>query len=186
MLSGRNIFLLKIMHRKRLLIFIRVASQFALAETYKWANFAARDLCEEKKKTLLVAWIRFKPKISKNVRQSILRVIYCSWYPRLDVNAYEVPCSGTYTRWFKYDRAYLCVNKSQSVPVIFEPPCTSKLLARSSRRHSDITRRTFSNLLKNVSNTSRHAAVGYVPISVKRRSKGKVRPATGHEGPEGE
>ena len=30
----------------------------------------------------------------------------------------------TNTRWFKYDRDYLCVNKSQLVPVIFEPPCT--------------------------------------------------------------
>jgi hypothetical protein len=28
-----------------------------------------------------------------------------------------------YTRWFKYDRDNLCVNKSQFVPVIFEPPC---------------------------------------------------------------
>jgi hypothetical protein len=28
------------------------------------------------------------------------------------------------TRWFKYDGDYLCVNKSQFVPVIFEPPCT--------------------------------------------------------------
>jgi hypothetical protein len=28
------------------------------------------------------------------------------------------------TRWFKYDRDYLYVNKSQFVPVIFEPPCT--------------------------------------------------------------
>jgi hypothetical protein len=28
------------------------------------------------------------------------------------------------TRWLKYDRDYLCVNKSQFVPVIFEPPCT--------------------------------------------------------------
>ena len=28
-----------------------------------------------------------------------------------------------YTRWFKYDRDYLCVNCKQSVPVIFEPPC---------------------------------------------------------------
>jgi hypothetical protein len=28
------------------------------------------------------------------------------------------------TRWFKYDRDNLCVNKSQLVPVIFEPPCT--------------------------------------------------------------
>ena len=27
------------------------------------------------------------------------------------------------TRWFKYDRDYLCVDKSQFVPVIFEPPC---------------------------------------------------------------
>ena len=27
------------------------------------------------------------------------------------------------TRWFKYDRDYLCVNKSQFVLVIFEPPC---------------------------------------------------------------
>ena len=26
------------------------------------------------------------------------------------------------TRWFKYDRDYLCVNKSQFFPVIFEPP----------------------------------------------------------------
>ena len=25
------------------------------------------------------------------------------------------------TRWFKYDRDYLCLNKSQFVPVIFEP-----------------------------------------------------------------
>jgi hypothetical protein len=28
-----------------------------------------------------------------------------------------------YTRWFKYDWDYLCVNKSQFVPAIFEPPC---------------------------------------------------------------
>jgi hypothetical protein len=31
-------------------------------------------------------------------------------------------------RWFKYDRNYLCVNKSQFVPVIFEPPCISALM----------------------------------------------------------
>jgi hypothetical protein len=30
----------------------------------------------------------------------------------------------TYTRWFKYDWDYLYVNKSQFVPVIFEPPCS--------------------------------------------------------------
>ena len=27
------------------------------------------------------------------------------------------------TKWFKYDRDYLCVNLATSVPVIFEPPC---------------------------------------------------------------
>jgi hypothetical protein len=27
------------------------------------------------------------------------------------------------TRWFRYDRDWLCVNKSQFVPVIFETPC---------------------------------------------------------------
>jgi hypothetical protein len=30
---------------------------------------------------------------------------------------------GLTTRWFKYDWDDLCVNKSQFVPVIFEPPC---------------------------------------------------------------
>ena len=30
----------------------------------------------------------------------------------------------TCTRWFKYDRDWLCVNKSQFVPVIFKPPCS--------------------------------------------------------------
>jgi hypothetical protein len=34
-------------------------------------------------------------------------------------------CNETNTRWFKYDRDWLCVNKSQFVPVIFEPLCTS-------------------------------------------------------------
>jgi hypothetical protein len=32
--------------------------------------------------------------------------------------------NGINTRWFRYDRDDLCVNKSQFVPVIFEPPCT--------------------------------------------------------------
>ena len=33
-----------------------------------------------------------------------------------------------YTRCFKYDRDDLCANKSQFVPVIFEPPCTLAVL----------------------------------------------------------
>jgi hypothetical protein len=37
-------------------------------------------------------------------------------------NVYAYVC--LYTRWFKYFRDDLCVNKSQFVPVIFEPPCS--------------------------------------------------------------
>jgi hypothetical protein len=34
--------------------------------------------------------------------------------------------SESNTRWFKYDRDDLCVNESQFVPVIFEPPWSSE------------------------------------------------------------
>ena len=41
------------------------------------------------------------------------------------------------TRWFKYDRDYLCVNKSQFVPVIFEPPCIiSKIITKFPKKTS--------------------------------------------------
>jgi hypothetical protein len=43
-------------------------------------------------------------------------------------NAASSSSSGKYTRWFKYDWDYLCVNKSQFVPVIFEPPCVWDLI----------------------------------------------------------
>jgi hypothetical protein len=39
--------------------------------------------------------------------------------------------SGLITRWFKYDRDDLCVNKSQFVPVIFEPLCTIEIVLMS-------------------------------------------------------
>ena len=50
------------------------------------------------------------------------------WEPscamRTDMTRLEVANRfKSYTRWFKYDRDWLCVNKSQFVPVIFEPPC---------------------------------------------------------------
>jgi hypothetical protein len=35
------------------------------------------------------------------------------------------------TKWFKYDWDYLCVNKSQFVPVLFEPPCTLNMIILS-------------------------------------------------------
>jgi hypothetical protein len=33
------------------------------------------------------------------------------------------PFSYVYTRWFKYDRDWFSLNQTESVPVIFEPPC---------------------------------------------------------------
>jgi hypothetical protein len=44
-----------------------------------------------------------------------------------------VPYELQHTRWFKYDRDYLCVNKSQFVPVIFEPPCNSRICIQTVR-----------------------------------------------------
>ena len=39
----------------------------------------------------------------------------------------KVSVSSGRARWFKYDRDWLCVKKSQFLPVIFEPPCTLNL-----------------------------------------------------------
>jgi hypothetical protein len=54
--------------------------------------------------------------------------------------------SLVYTRWFKYDRDDLCVNKSQFVPVIFEPLCTSvfDLMCSESRLVADLLERNWS------------------------------------------
>jgi hypothetical protein len=41
---------------------------------------------------------------------------------------YQLCSSHQYTGWFIYDLDDLCVNKSQFVPVIFEPPCIFPLL----------------------------------------------------------
>jgi hypothetical protein len=52
---------------------------------------------------------------------------------------------GESTTWFKYDRDYLCVNKSQFVPVIFEPPCKYCLLKATASWddiHQDYLNRT--------------------------------------------
>ena len=47
----------------------------------------------------------------------------CLWSSMIKLDT-KTPVRNQSTRWFKYDRDYLCVNKSQFVPVIFEPPCT--------------------------------------------------------------
>jgi hypothetical protein len=48
-----------------------------------------------------------------------------SWVTGTVLGEGEGACSEHfYTGWFKYDRDYLCVKKSQFVPVIFEPPCS--------------------------------------------------------------
>ena len=62
------------------------------------------------------------------------RTIFC--YPTCHVILQFYPILTAYlnniTRWFKYDRDYLCVNKSQFVPVIFEPPCRIRMEILSS------------------------------------------------------
>ena len=55
--------------------------------------------------------------------------MFLSWHQSFDVplRIATSPMSlwslSLYTRWIKYDRDWLCVNKSHLVPVIFEPPC---------------------------------------------------------------
>ena len=57
--------------------------------------------------------------------------------PGFDCRAFEVAMGRNFsehfcffppiTRWLKYDRDWLCVNKSQFVPIIFEPSCVISL-----------------------------------------------------------
>jgi hypothetical protein len=49
--------------------------------------------------------------------------------------------SMEHTRWFKYGRDCLCVNKSQFIPVIFEPPCICQRYAANKHRNK-MTRNT--------------------------------------------
>jgi hypothetical protein len=57
-----------------------------------------------------LTFFSFPPEQRPRNRATVLRFIY-------NVSFVQ------YTRWFKYDRDDLCVNKSRFVPVIFEPPC---------------------------------------------------------------
>jgi hypothetical protein len=51
------------------------------------------------------------------------RVIQIDFFDSCELIFYCLDVFTVITRWLKYDRDYLCVNKSQFVPVIFEPPC---------------------------------------------------------------
>ena len=57
--------------------------------------------------------------------RSHLRFLRRSSFP----NQGSLFCRNTW--WFKYDPDDLCVNKSQFVPVIFEPPCIFELNSHS-------------------------------------------------------
>jgi hypothetical protein len=46
---------------------------------------------------------------------------FCMQFVRMCELTWAYVCRCT--RWFKYDRDYLCVNKLEFVPVLFEPPC---------------------------------------------------------------
>jgi hypothetical protein len=56
-------------------------------------------------------------------------LLHRSTHTHTNIHAY------IHKRWFKYDRDYLCVNKSQFVPVIFEPHCIyiSLLILKSNK-----------------------------------------------------
>jgi hypothetical protein len=59
---------------------------------------------------------------------------------------WSIEVQQEYTRWFKYDWDYLWVNKSQFVPVIFEPPCKLSHCFRP-RKNLNIYTIIFSNLV---------------------------------------
>jgi hypothetical protein len=53
-----------------------------------------------------------------------LYIEWCNSVTSNDSTVTETHNPKLCTRCFKYDRDCLCVNKSQFVTVIFEPPCT--------------------------------------------------------------
>jgi hypothetical protein len=84
--------------------------------------------------TLFWCWISIKHELTL-VKEPTSRVCVNTflWFTKMCWRAVHWPKHVTrlkweYTRWFKYDRDWLCVNKPQSVPVIFEPPCTGQLV----------------------------------------------------------
>ena len=95
-----------------------------------WEVAAARDVSAERDTTtppyltVNTLCLCYKEKVISagqgiEVSSNVWNAEYCgkAWL-RTGVGAHSW-C----TRWFKYDRDDLCVNKSQFVPVIFEPPC---------------------------------------------------------------
>ena len=88
-----------------------------------------------------------------HTEKSLSIVPICVTFPTHTLRFSGPNKSPIYTRWFKYDRDYLCVNKSQFVPVIFEPPCTMHLgsiktndarCARKIKSRTDMTKATLS------------------------------------------
>jgi hypothetical protein len=81
--------------------------------------------------TTLSAWKSWQPQ-PPGVLRAYLGLhrdsFACTSYPLNTHSSIEIPIHQSpsihNTRWFKYDRDDLCVNKSQFVPIIFEPPCT--------------------------------------------------------------
>jgi hypothetical protein len=62
---------------------------------------------------------------NESVASNIFKYLGTLWKDIEEINFYSDWYQGENhnTRWFKYDRDWRCVNKSQFVPVIFEPPC---------------------------------------------------------------
>jgi hypothetical protein len=94
---------------------IHVSAYLAIIRTTITRNIE-NTVCQNKEVTLKVVWYVAICKMScvcviGNAKSWIVKNVSS--------------CNIKYkcTRWFKYDRDWLCVNKSQFVPVIFEPSC---------------------------------------------------------------
>jgi hypothetical protein len=81
-------------------------SQFLLVGIYEGAGYYEGSYIEDELFRNIIQCVAVTQNSHKSTKKSTTAVL-------------EPGC----TRWFKYDRDDLCVNKSQFVPVIFEPPC---------------------------------------------------------------
>ena len=120
--------------------FIHLPFYFYLCQTGRWSTCSVSNLSSLQTKTSAPACLLFSVRclttLASSMQQSpswdANRCATFSDYPSYSTDRPTlVPVLNKfspvliYTRWFKYDRDWLCVNKSQFVLVIFEPPCTS-------------------------------------------------------------
>ena len=91
-----------------IVVFAWVTNLKKLFEMYSPVNVFDLKRSQTKPENRFINWLRY-----------LLQDFNLTYFPTENAAVWQC------TRWFKYDRDWLCVNKSQFVPVIFKPPCTS-------------------------------------------------------------